>query len=335
MRALLLQLRRIGDLVLTTPAIAALREQLRAEITLAVGPGAAPLLPAIDGIEGGIVVDGSGQPAWRQVRRGGFDCVIDFTRNDRSAFLTAVSGARQRIVSDRLRRKSRFRALFYNEFVDCAMKEMHTVDYHLALLRPLGISTASPEPVLTLPREAVERAENLIARWRPGPFAIFHPGSARPEKFWKPRRWAEVIAYATTGLRFTAILSAGSDPVENAHVAEIRRELRVPVIDLAGKLDLLTLAALIERASLLVTLDSAPMHLANASRTPQVILFGPTNPFHWRPRSSPALICRGNNSAPVRHFEPVTPKFGTSLISTAAVIDAMRSLMSAPAASAV
>jgi len=44
--------------------------------------------------------------------------------------------------------------------------------------------------------------------------------------------------------------------------------------------------------------DSAPMHLASASRTPQVILFGPTNPFHWRPRESPALILQGTSTSP-------------------------------------
>ena len=68
------------------------------------------------------------------------------------------------------------------------------------------------------------------------------------------------------------------------------------MVDFSGKTDLLTLAALIARARLLVTVDSAPMHLAAATRTPQVILFGPTNPFHWRPRESPALILQGEST---------------------------------------
>jgi ADP-heptose:LPS heptosyltransferase len=91
---------------------------------------------------------------------------------------------------------------------------------------------------------------------------------------------------------------------------------------------LLVLAALIAQAQLLVTVDSAPVHLAAATRTPQVILFGPTNPFHWRPRESPALILHGKSAAPVNEFAPAQPRFPMSEISTEAVISAMNSLLS-------
>lgn len=338
MKVLLIQLRRIGDLVLTTPAIEAIRGQIAgAEISLAIKPEAAPLLPAIGGIHRAFIAgSGAGLRVIREIRRSAFDCVIDFTRNDRSAALTALSGARRRIVSNRLRRKSRFRAFFYNEFVDCAMKEMHTVDYHLALLRPLGIEAAPIRLVLTLPEGVSNKAGRLCAeQWDDEQFAIFHPGSARADKFWEPRRWAEIIAFAAERLKMRPVLTAGPSAIETAHLAEIRRELRVPVVDLGGRVDLLTLTALIARASLLVTVDSAPMHLASALRTPQVVLFGPTNPFHWRPRDTPAFLLRGRSPEPLRKFQAVTPRLSTSLISTAAVIDAMRSMMSAPAASAV
>jgi ADP-heptose:LPS heptosyltransferase len=97
----------------------------------------------------------------------------------------------------------------------------------------------------------------------------------------------------------------------------------------------LVLAALLEHARLLVTVDSAPMHLASATGTPQVVLFGPTNPFHWRPRKSPAAILFGDSPEPLRHFQVPEPKRPMNQISTAAVIDAMRSMLSVPAASAV
>jgi ADP-heptose:LPS heptosyltransferase len=92
---------------------------------------------------------------------------------------------------------------------------------------------------------------------------------------------------------------------------------------------------LLEHARLLVTVDSAPTHLASALGTPQVILFGPTNPFHWRPRKSPAAILFGESPEPLRHFQAREAKRSMKQISTAAVIDAMRSMLSAPAASAV
>jgi ADP-heptose:LPS heptosyltransferase len=74
------------------------------------------------------------------------------------------------------------------------------------------------------------------------------------------------------------------------------------------------------------------MHLAAAIHTPQVILFGPTNPFHWRPRESPALILQGKTPQPVTEFSPIQPRLPMSQISTEAVISAMDFLLSQHAA---
>ncbi|MDP9185962.1 MAG: hypothetical protein M3O72_01215, partial [Verrucomicrobiota bacterium] len=66
---------------------------------------------------------------------------------------------------------------------------------------------------------------------------------------------------------------------------------------------------------------------------PEVILFGPTNPFHWRPRESPALILQGTSTSPLTEFVPKQPRLPMNQISTQAVIDAMETLLSAPATS--
>jgi len=72
--------------------------------------------------------------------------------------------------------------------------------------------------------------------------------------------------------------------------------------------------------------------LAAATHTPQVILFGPTNPFHWRPLESPALILQGKSTSPITEFVPKQLRAPMNQISTQAVIDAMETLLSAPAA---
>ena len=95
-------------------------------------------------------------------------------------------------------------------------------------------------------------------------------------------------------------------------------------------MDLLTLAAVIARARIVLTVDSAPVHLAAALKIPQVALYGPTNPFHWRPRDSVALILQGDSGAPIQEFVPKQARLPMKLISTQAVIDAMNSLLSAP-----
>jgi predicted lipopolysaccharide heptosyltransferase III len=331
---LLLQLKRIGDLMLTTPAIAALRAEFpEANLTLAVAGKCEELLPAITDASHAVVVQRGilDVATSLAIARAKFDHCVDFTRTDRSAFLTLLSGARTRVVARRIRSVSKIRALFYNEFVIARLRDMHTVDYNLALLQPLGIHDASRALRLNLPQEACEKANALRREHRIGDaFVIFHPGSARAEKCWETQRWAEVIGHTRENKDFDLVLTGGTGRLEQAHLAEIKSKLRQPVIDLSGKTDLLTLAALIGGARLLVTVDSAPMHLAAATRTPQVILFGPTNPFHWRPRESQALILQGASMSPVIEFASKQPRMLMKQISTQAVIDAMDGLLSSP-----
>jgi ADP-heptose:LPS heptosyltransferase len=206
---------------------------------------------------------------------------------------------------------------------------MHTIDYNLALAGPLGVRNVSRALRLQLPQKAREKANALRRDSKINePYVIFHPGSARAEKFWEPQRWADVIEHVRSGSQISAVLTGGASKVERKHLRQIKGRLRKPIVDLSGKTDLLTLAALIERARLVVTVDSAPMHLAAATQTPQVILFGPTNPFHWRPLESPALILQGESATPLSEFSPEQPALPMRQISTAAVIGAMDLLLS-------
>jgi ADP-heptose:LPS heptosyltransferase len=120
---------------------------------------------------------------------------------------------------------------------------------------------------------------------------------------------------------------------EREHIAAIVAGSRTAAIDLSGKTDLLSLAAVVQRARLLLTVDSAPMHFAAAFHTPQIALFGPTNPLHWRPLSANAVVLQGETGVPLSEFAPKQRRMAMNLISTEAVINAMENLLSAPAAS--
>jgi len=334
---LLLQLKRIGDLILITPAIHAIRAKFpQATLTLIVSREAAALLPAIEGVDRTLILKRKlgDLRIYHRVKWDRFDYSIDFTRNDRSALLTSLSRAKKRIMAPRARNQSRLNASAYNELLPHRMHEMHTIDYNLALLGPLGIHDASPAIRLKLPSSTLEQADEIRRSFKiDQPFIIFHPGSAWSEKFWDAQRWAETIEHARTNSTGVVITGGASEP-ELKHIAEIKSKLSGTVIDLSGKTDLLTLAALIAQARLVVTVDSAPMHLAAAMKTPQIVLFGPTNPFHWRPRESPALILQGKAASPLVTFSNQQPGVPMNDISTEAVIDAMGSLLSAPAAPA-
>lgn len=343
MNILLIQLKRIGDLILTTPAIAALRAEFpNAHLVLAAAPDVLALAPAIEGLDQTIALhrDVRDLKAFASVALRRFDYCIDFTRNDRSAFLSLLSRAKKRVVSYRVKRRAPLRGRAYNEFVLHRMRDMHTIDYNLSLLGPLGIDNAPIALHLKLPETTRAAADYLLQHARvQRPFAVFHPGSARVEKYWDASRWAEVITHAITRFGLNAVLTGGTSSLEQTHLREVMASLPRPVenlpigsvVDLSGKMDLLELAAVIAQARIVITVDSAPVHLAAATNTPQVALFGPTNPFHWRPRQSPALILQGDSGVPLHDFAPRQPRVPMKLISTQAVINAMDALLSAPA----
>ena len=317
MRILVLQLKRIGDLILTTPALAALRAaHPEAEIALAVTPGCAPLLGAIDSISSGIVLGrGRGFAPWQQVLTGPWDLCIDFTGSDRSALAVAVSRATERATFAWVQR-SKMRALAYNRFTDSSVRERHTVDHYL----DLAGASAPLTPSLHLPASAQSAADELLrASGIASPFILIHPGSARSEKYWLPERWTEVIA----SLKMPHIVTSGPDAFERAHAAQIQSAIVAPT-------DLLTLAALIERASLVLSCDTAAVHFAAAFQRPQIALFGPTNPFHWRPRHEHALVLSASKpDAPLHEFTPRMKGAPMECISTAAVIRATKAILAA------
>ena len=332
MNIVLVQLKRIGDLILTVPAIATLRENFpAARMTLAISNECADLLPAIPSVDRIVLVRRNLRDLalFFALARERFDYCIDFTRSDRSALLAFLSGARKRVV---YRRRDRFQsrlARVYSDFVKVRKLAMHTIDYNLALVGPLGVQNVSGALRLELPETARQKANTLRRDSKiDEPYAIFHPGSARAEKLWEPQRWADIIEHARSSSQIDVVLTGGASKTEQKHLREVKSRLRQSVVDLSGKTDLLTLAALIERARLLVTVDSAPMHLAAATHTAQIILFGPTNPFHWRPRESPAVILQGESATPLTEFSPEQPPLPMRQISTAAVIGAMDFLLS-------
>ena len=336
MRVLVLQMKRIGDLILTTPALWALRQNLpKARIVLAVEAGARELLPAIDYVDDTIVHERHGQNGqnWRHLLLRHYDVCLDFTGTDRSALFAVLSKAGRRVTFEWVQR-SRFRHVFFNEFIPSSVRENHTVDHYLHLLRSLNIPIPSaPQIVLHLPEWAPRKASQLLAEagippsLLPPPFILVHPGTARPEKYWPAERWAEVIQWCESHLGMPCILSGSADGHEQSQLAAIKKACHgLEDRDFSGRLDLLTLAALTRDASLVLTVDSAPMHLAGAFGTPQVALFGPTNPFHWRPRHERAIIIQSQGPTTPPEFRSQHPGGPMTEISTHAVIDAILAL---------
>ncbi|HYR58121.1 MAG TPA: glycosyltransferase family 9 protein, partial [Chthoniobacteraceae bacterium] len=190
-------------------------------------------------------------------------------------------------------------------------------------------------PELRISERARAAADKLLgAQGVAQPFAILHPGTARAEKYWVADRWAKVADALAREHRFAIAITSGPDAFERAHAAEIQSAIREarPAILLPD--DLLTLAALVERAAIVLSCDTGIVHFAAALRRPQIALFGPTNPFHWRPRHERALvISAARPDAPLAEFEPRMRGAPMDRISTEVVIRATDALLAADSSS--
>ncbi|HEY5743898.1 MAG TPA: glycosyltransferase family 9 protein [Terrimicrobiaceae bacterium] len=309
MKILLLQLKRIGDLVLTTPAVRCLREAFpQARLALVVDSSCASLVQAIavdecwvyhkgDGLRGLV---GRGSNAWLKncLFGMGADWALDFTGTDRSAWLSAISFSQRRVTFRRFRTKP-LRAFLYTDFVKSAVRERHTADHYTDLLAPLGIQRERVPLDLRLKAEDVEAARLLLARSGISDrYVAVHPGTARAEKYWLPERWAHLIDFLHAEYGLRCVLTGSRDGAEQDHLSKITSLLQGDFIDISGKTDLPMLAAVIGDASLLCGVDTAAIHLADAVGTPSLALFGPTNPFHWCPRHTRSVVLRAQTNPP-------------------------------------
>lgn len=327
MNVLVLQLKRIGDLILTTPVLAALKRS-GAHVTLVVDGPCSSLLPAIPGVDEALAYrrKGDNKALWQRIRQRGWDVCLDFTGSDRSAFMGWLSRTPRRITFQWVCKRM-LRRLAYHEFVDSPVRLAHTCDHYFDLLRPIGITPGGDDtaPSLEVPLSAREAAlDVLVGAGVQGSYVLLHPGTARPEKYWLPERWTAVVA-GLKSLGLSVIITSGPDGYELNHASQIQG---APVI---RPPDLLTLAALVERARLVISCDTAVVHLAAAFRQPQIALFGPTNPFHWRPRHERVIVLSAAQPAePMTCFLPKMTGAPTERIPSAAVLLAAEQLLALP-----
>jgi ADP-heptose:LPS heptosyltransferase len=328
---LVVQLKRLGDLILTTPALVGLRQAMpQAKITLLIDRYSEELVPALPMVDEIWTYDRSGSlPIWLKLMFREYDYCLDFTGNDRSALVTFFSKAANRVSFSFVARR-RHRSWIYTDLVSSSIRDLHTVDHYLDLSRFLGFSGPPPETALTLPEDVVRAVPEILREiGLTTPFFVVHPGTARREKYWLPERWAEVIRYLCNRLPLACLFTGGSDRGEIEHIRAIRKELgqTVSVFNLAGQLPFLVTAAMIQQSRFFLGVDTAAAHVASFFERPELVLFGPTNPFHWHPRNQLGYVLRAGGKASYHPIDPREPGRPMSDLSTQTVIDAMESLL--------
>jgi ADP-heptose:LPS heptosyltransferase len=300
-RILVLRLERIGDLLMILPALRDLRAFAgSAEIDLIVGAWNLPLARAIpfvaraEALSAGWLARGSeGHGAGTLVRKATrwhsrhYDLAINFEPDIRTNLMLAASGARWCVG---------WSSGGGGPLLDLALDfdpRAHTSENARRLVSTTFQRTATPRPrpLLEIPDSAVRNADARLAARSGWPLIGIHASGGRHVKQWEPRKFAEV-ARRLVRERNTTIVLTGS-PGDRALVDLVKSELPPEnVVDVAGHLDLLDLAALLQRLHLLVTGDTGPMHLAAAVGTPVVAVFGASDPARYAPNGPADRIVR-------------------------------------------
>ena len=282
---LVMKLRYIGDVVLSTPVLSRLREAFpKARITMLVNAGTEEIVqdhPAVDEV---MVVPRTGMKNWRllaELRRRRFDVVLDLTDGDRSAILGKLSGAPTRIGYNS---EDRWRGKLYTHIVKADRFAMHTIEYHLTATEALGLSGPIPEPHITITPDATEAVKALLQEGLielDKPFVCLHPGARWWFKSWPAERFAALADRIQTESE-TQALFLGSEG-DRTVISGIATAMRTPARSLVGRTRLQDLAAILTRAVLMISNDNGPMHIAAAVGTPVIGLFGPSDPAIWGP----------------------------------------------------
>ncbi|MBV9998761.1 MAG: glycosyltransferase family 9 protein [Verrucomicrobia bacterium] len=329
-RILTIQLKRLGDLVLNTAALGSLRQVYPgSRITLIIDQYSAELAPAIEGVdEFWVYRRNRSLPLWVRLSGTRFDGCVDFTGNDRAALMVLLSKASRRAGLRRPEQR-RLRNWIYNAPAYSSVRDLHTVDLYLNLVRRLEPKAIPAEPALRLPANVLAGARSLLQDLGiRNAYFVVQAGTARAEKLWPAESWATVIAEAHRRSGLPCLLTGGRESAELKHAETIRSAIasRAPCIVLAGKTDLLLTCALIRQATFFLGVDSVGAHLAAVFKRPELVLFGPTNPFHWRPRHPGGRVVRAGFGPDYEPLSPTEPGQPMTALSTDTVIRAMGDL---------
>ncbi len=320
-RILVIQTAFIGDVILTLPLIQVLKRSYpKATIDVIATPGASDVFAHHPAVRRVIQYDkhggDKGFSGFRRLRNAvessGYGLAVIPHRSIRSGLLAYKAGIPMRIGFDRSAGKR-----FLTHTVPYR-REMHEIERNLLLLKPLEIETNDRElPSLYPSEKEKERIDELVAGQRSRKKRILiavAPGTVWNTKRWMKERFAVVCCRLRDSGHSVFLVGGEADRTLCEEIATLGGGKGI--VNTAGKLSLLESAELIRRAGVILSNDSAPMHIGVAVRTPVVAVFGATVPaFGFSPYGrndvvveTPGLPCRpcsihGGRKCPVGSFD--------------------------------
>lgn len=273
----------IGDAVMATPALSALRVSFPdAEIVVLAKPAIAAVLEAHPDIDRIIFYEKPGKDAglfglWRlsqSLRREGFDLAFLLQNAIEAALIAFFAG-----IPERVGFSTDGRAFLLTKSAKKNKAPTHRQEAYLSLLCLVGGKVEKRVPYLLVESREREKAhEQLKATSHGGASCVIglNPGAAYGSaKRWLPERFAQLADRLAAQFQAQILIIGG--PKEVALAETVQKEMRHQAIVMTGKTSVREMMALISQCDLFISNDSGPMHIASALRIPQVAIFGPTN----------------------------------------------------------
>ena len=292
---------RIGDVVLTSPVIKALREaRPDSRISILVAPATRDLVDGNICLDEVLVDDRNGEHKGllgfikliKRLRRQKFDYVLVLHTKKRTNLACFLSGIPVRIGY----KNNKFGFLLNRPIPDVRHKgESHEAQYCLDVLKEIGIESHDMDIALPVKEDALRwvdqfRREHHISE-QDRLFAI-HPGASDPSKRWPESRFAEAVDTLIDQYQAKIVMVGASDidPIAKKIISLSKNQ----AVNLVGKTTVGQLAGLLMRCDLLVSNDSGPVHVAAGVGTPVVSIFTRNqpgiNPERWKPLGEKARV---------------------------------------------
>ena len=332
-RILIVRTDRIGDVVLTTPAVKALRLFYpKAFLAMLVSSQTKDLVQGIPFIDEVIVDDRNEKyQRWRffnlvnLIRRERFDLAVIFHTKKRTNSLCFFAGIPMRLGY----RNNKFGFLLTHKINDLRPEgKKHEAQYCLDVLKGLGIESEDLQTTVPLRNECEQWADDFINTHNLAGEKLFaiHSGSSCPTKKWPAHKFVALIAALQEKYPGKVVLVGGVDNVETASI--IKEGGQGNVLDLTGQTSVGQLASLLKRCYMLISNDSGPVHVGDAVGTPVVSIFTRNqpgiNPERWRPLSprSRAVVTSFVEDVSFAKGEVLDPEF-LKIITVEEVLEAV------------
>ena len=292
---LVIKLRYLGDVVLTTPVFESLRQLYpQASLTALVNSGTEAMLAENPNVDRILVLERDKNPLAdlkkqftliARLRKFRFDLAIELTNNDRGATYSFLSGAKRRLGFRPKKIKPLDRHLLFTDLV-VQKKGTHMVDRHMRMIEHLGHTPQSRSPRLFWKREEAQKVEEILGRIdlsEKDDFIVLHPILKAKYRAWRSDGYARLCDHLRDKFNIPTILVCGKSQDEIDFTNKIKEMTESRPLNLGGKLSLRELVVLISKATLFIGIDSGPMHMAAAVNTPLVAIFGPQTRVTWGP----------------------------------------------------